>query len=194
MSPLQAQFGAIDIYWFDQILRGRISPGMKIFDAGFGGGRNLAYLLNEGYGVSGCDPAPDPAAFEALRPHGDFRAEPLEAHSSPDAAFDAVICSAVLHFARDDEHFRAMLLGAWRVLKPGGIFFARMGSTIGMESRLRRISGRRYLSPDGGERYLVDEAQLMQLTAELGAKLLDPIKTTVVQDQRSMTTWVLRKF
>jgi len=33
----------------------------------------------------------------------------------------------------------------------------------------------------------------MQKTAELNATLLDPLKTTVVQNQRSMTTWVLRK-
>jgi hypothetical protein len=34
---------------------------------------------------------------------------------------------------------------------------------------------------------------LMDLTARLGGRLLDPLKTTVVQDQRSMTTWVVRK-
>jgi hypothetical protein len=33
----------------------------------------------------------------------------------------------------------------------------------------------------------------MRLTAELGGELLDPLKTTVVQNQRSMTTWVMRK-
>jgi hypothetical protein len=34
---------------------------------------------------------------------------------------------------------------------------------------------------------------LMDASRALGGDLLDPIKTTVVQDQRSMTTWVLRK-
>ena len=47
--------------------------------------------------------------------------------------------------------------------------------------------------PDGSERYLVDEALLMGLTHDLGGELLDPLKTTVVQNQRCMTTWVLRK-
>jgi hypothetical protein len=47
--------------------------------------------------------------------------------------------------------------------------------------------------PDGSERYLVDEALLIELTEELGGQWLDPLKTTVVQNQRSMTTWVVRK-
>ena len=45
---LQDQFGNIDIYVFDQLLRGRIAPGMRVFDAGCGGGRNLVYLLRNG--------------------------------------------------------------------------------------------------------------------------------------------------
>ncbi len=99
----------------------------------------------------------------------------------------------MLHFARDEAHFRAMLHGAWRLLKPGGLFFCRLASSIGMESRMRPLGGRRFLLPDGSERFLVDEAYLMALTAELGGSLLDPLKTTVVQDQRCMTTWVVRR-
>ena len=46
-ADLQEQFGNIDIYLFDQLLRGRIGPGMRVLDAGCGGGRNLVYLLRE---------------------------------------------------------------------------------------------------------------------------------------------------
>ena len=31
---LEDQFGPIDIYLFDQLLRGRIQPGMRVLDAG----------------------------------------------------------------------------------------------------------------------------------------------------------------
>jgi tellurite methyltransferase len=62
-----------------------------------------------------------------------------------------------------------------------------------MENRVEPISGRRCRLPDGSERYLVDEPQLLELTEALGADWLDPLKTTVVQNQRSMTTWVVRK-
>jgi 2-polyprenyl-3-methyl-5-hydroxy-6-metoxy-1,4-benzoquinol methylase len=197
MPTLQEQFGGIDIYLFDQLLRGNITAGMKIFDAGCGGGRNIVYLLREGYDVSGVDP--DPHAIEAVRrlapqlPAENFRVQTAEANSFPDAFADVVICSAVLHFARDDDHFRAMLLGAWRSLKPGGLFFSRLASSIGSERLVKKISGHRYILADVTERYLVDEAMLMRWTDELGAQLVDPIKTTIVQNLRSMTTWVLRK-
>jgi len=45
-------------------------------------------------------------------------------------------------------------------------------------------------------RYTRDDEQfdmLVDLTARLGGALADPLKTTVVQDMRSMTTWVVRK-
>lgn len=201
MGRLQEQFGPIDIYLFDQILRGRIGPPpLRIFDAGCGGGRNLVYFLREGYDVYGVDA--DPNAVAAVRSlaaktgnSGDcFRCERLEEEISfPEASADVVISSAVLHFAADDVQFRAMLLGSWRVLKPGGMFFCRLASSIGIAGMVRPVQGRRHLLPDGSERYLVDERMLLDLTRELGGELLDPIKTTVVQGQRAMTTWVVRK-
>ncbi|HEU5022359.1 MAG TPA: class I SAM-dependent methyltransferase [Bryobacteraceae bacterium] len=190
MSPLREQFGDIDIYLFDQLLRGRIRRNDRILDAGCGGGRNLVYFLHEGYEVFAVDS--EKRAIENL-PADHFRAEPLEAMSFPDAFFDVAIVSAVLHFAKSDDHFLAMLHGVWRVLKPGGLFFCRLASSIGIENRIQRVSEGRYLLPDGSERYLADETKLMNLTEQLGGKLLDPLKTTVVQNQRSMTTWVLQK-
>jgi SAM-dependent methyltransferase len=197
MDTLAEQFGAIDIYLFDQLLRGRIRPGMRVLDAGCGAGRNLVYLLREGYEVFGADE--DGRAIAEVRriaphlPADNFRVESVEALSFPDGFADVVLSSAVLHFARDDEQFGAMLRGSWRVLRPGGLFFCRLASDIGMEGRFQSIAGRRFRLLDGSERYLVNEAMLMKWTAELGGQLLDPLKTTVVQGQRAMTTWVLRK-
>lgn len=170
---------------------------MRILDAGCGNGRNLVYLLNEGYEVFGTDA--DPRAIEAVRksaptpPAENFRLETVEAMSFPNAFADVVISSAVLHFARDEDHFNAMLREMWRVLKPGGLFFSRLASSIGMEDRIESISGRTSLLPDGSVRYLVDEALLCSLTEKLRGEMLDPLKTTIVQNERCMTTWVLRK-
>jgi len=201
VPTLQEQFGQIDIYLFDQLLRGRIVPGMRILDAGCGGGRNLVYLLREGYEVYAADA--DPRALESVRslartvapslPMSNFRLEAVEQMSFEDACADVVISNTVLHLATDDAQFEAMLLGSWRVLKPGGLFFCRLASTIGMENQFEHLHGRRYRSPDGAERYLVDEALLASLAQRLGAELADPLKTTVVQNMRAMTTWVLRK-
>jgi len=195
-TSLQEQFGNIDIYLFDQLLRGRIVPGMRVFDAGCGGGRNLVYLLRNGYEVAGNDQDPGAVAqlralAESLAPgrSHDFRIEPIEATSFPDASFDVVIASAVLHFARDAAHFESMLRQLWRVLKPGGMFFARLASTIGIDD-VDPLGHGRYRLPDGSDRYLVDAATIESWTSTLGGTLIDPIKTTVVHEQRSMTTWV----
>jgi len=198
---LHEQFGDIDIYLFDQLLRGRIAPGSRVLDAGCGSGRNLVYLLREGYEVCGADL--DPRAVEVVRrlaaqlaptlPANNFRAEPIEEMSFPEGFADVVLSSAVLHFARDDDHFQAMVRGSWWVLKPGGLLFCRLASSIGMEHQVKQLEGRRYLLPDGSERYLVDEQLLVNLTKDLGGQLADPLKTTVVQNQRCMTTWVVRK-
>ena len=200
-SALPEQFGQIDIYLFDQLLKGRITPGMRILDAGCGSGRNLHYLLREGFEVYAVDP--DAQAVETVRalarrlapalPPSNFSVQAVEHMSFDDAWADVVICNTVLHFARDDAHFEAMLHGAWRVLKPGGLFFSRLGSSTGMETQIVPLGGRRHQSPDGSERYLVDDALLRALTARLDAALAEPLKTTVVHGQRAMTTWVLRK-
>jgi tellurite methyltransferase len=200
---LDAEFGGIDIYLFDQLLRGRITPRDRVFDAGCGWGRNLVYLLRAGCEVHAVDQDPD--AIRAVRelaarlapalPPENFRVEPIEQTSMTERSASVVISSAVLHFALDDAEFDGMLTGSWRVLAPGGLFFCRLATSIGIESRVERLGpgGRRHRLPDGTTRYLADEPLLMSLTSRLGGRLLDPIKTTVVQDQRAMTTWVVRK-
>jgi tellurite methyltransferase len=220
-TALAELLGGIDIHLLDQVLKGRIRRGMRVFDAGSGAGRNVEYLMRAGLGVAATDR--DPGALAALvalagrvapeLPHTNFRVDLLEDLDEPAESADVVLCIAVLHFARDAAHFRAMLDGAWRVLKPGGLFFARLASYVGVETLVQpfvssgggpagggaqpRATGAlgpgRHGLPDGTERFLVDEAFLVHETARLGGELVDPLKTTVVHGQRGMSTWVLRK-
>ena len=196
---IQEQFGQIDIYVFDQILRGNIAPGMRVLDAGCGYGRNLVHLLREGCDVFALDA--DPEAIQHVRnlsvsletglPGENFQVGLIERMPFPDEFADVVICNSVLHFARDDQHFRTMLSELWRVLKPGGMLFCRLGSRIGMQ--FEHLRGNVFRISDGSEWFLVDEEMLLGLTDELNAVLADPLKTTIVQDYRCMTTWVTRK-
>lgn len=198
---LQEWFGGIDIYLFDQLLKGRITHEMRLLDAGCGGGRNLIYFLRSGYDVSGIDESNRSitqvrelaATFAPQLPSDNFRVEAVEEMSFYDASFDVVISSAVLHFARDEGHWQRMLSEMWRVLKPGGIFFARLASSIGIQEKIELIEGRRYHLPDGSDRFLVDELMLRRATDALGAEWLEPFKTVVVADMRSMSNWCLRK-
>jgi SAM-dependent methyltransferase len=199
-ADLRSAFGDVDIYLFDQLLRGRFDGRRRLLDAGCGSGRNLSYVLARGFDVYAIDE--DPAAIAATRrlamrlapalPLDNIRQGTLHALPWPDGHMDAVICSAVLHFARDRSHFERMLRDMWRVLAPGGLFFARLASSIGLEPPLPDPVGRVRL-PDGSDRFVVDERMLLELTSALGATLLDPIKTTNVQNQRCMTTWVLQR-
>lgn len=198
---LPETFGHIDIYLFDQLLKGRITARDRVLDAGCGSGRNLFYLMKMGCAVSAVDSRPDAVAGVAELavelgtglPPENFRVEPVEALSFADESFDVVISSAVLHFAQDDAHFDAMVRAMWRVLRPGGMFFARLASSVAIENTIRPLGRGHFILPDGSDRYLVTTEKIEQLTTALGGQLLDPLKTTVVDVQRSMTTWVARK-
>jgi ubiquinone/menaquinone biosynthesis C-methylase UbiE len=194
-------FGDIDIYLFDQILKGRFNVDMSILDAGCGSGRNLIYFLRGGFRVFAVDQ--NPQAIEQIRllaktlnpnlPSENFQLSSVEKMPFQDEQFDAVISSAVLHFAENSEHFQTMLAEMWRVLKPKGIFFARLASSIGIEKLIKPTGNDRYLLPDGSERFLVNEEMLTSAITRFGGIWLEPLKTTNVQNLRCMTTWVLQK-
>jgi SAM-dependent methyltransferase len=198
---LQEQFGGVDVYLFDQLLKDRFDPRMRILDAGCGSGRNLVYFLREGFEVCGVDTSPDAIArvrvlARSLAPHlptENFRREPVEKMSFEGESFDAVLSSAVLHFARDEAHWLAMMREMWRVLKPGGIFFARLASTAGVEGEVRHLGGRLYRLPGGAEWLLSDERLLRETTDSLRGELLEPLKTVVVHGARAMSVWCVRK-
>ena len=198
---LQQLYGNIDIYLFDQLLKGRFDTCHKVLDAGCGGGRNLVYFLRNGFDVYGIDPNPN--AVEAVKrlayglvsnlPLSNFNVAAAEDLPFDDGVFDLVISSAVLHFATDEKHFDAMLQSMWRVLKPGGYLFARLASDIGIETLVQSRGNGRYLLPDGSERFLVNQQMLLDYTEKLNGQLFEPIKTTNVQNLRCMTTWCLQK-
>lgn len=194
-------FGNIDIYLFDQILKDRFPPDSKILDVGCGGGRNLIYFLQNGFDVYAIDQKPEAVLnarsmahhFDANLLQDNFQISNAEKMPFESDYFDSIICSAVLHFAENEDHFYAMFDEMWRVLKKGGVFFARLASTIGIENKIQQIDDRRFLLPDGSERFLVDEEMLISMTEKVGGTFLEPIKTTNVQNLRCMTTWVLQK-
>ena len=201
LEELRRACAGIDVYLFDQLLKGRVTAGMKLLDAGVGGGRNVAYLLGAGVEVHAVDR--DPAAVAAARrlfaeraprlPPANVRQAALDHLPYRDGAFDVVLAIAVLHFADDEAHFDAMLGELWRVLALGGLLFARLASRIGIEDRAEPLGGGRFRLPDGSDRFLVDEAMLLDRTRRLGGEQLEPVKTVNVQGQRCMTNWMLRK-
>ena len=198
---LAEQFGNIDIYLFDQLLKGRITKDMRILDAGCGSGRNLVYFLRNGYTVYAVDRSED--AIRAVRELGatlapdwseeQARVEAVERMSFATESFDFVISNAVLHFAEDEAHFQQMMEELWRVLAPGGMLFIRLASSIGIEDRIKPLGADRYLLPDGSTRFLVNEEMMLETTAALKGMLFEPIKTVNVAGLRCMSTWCIKK-
>ncbi len=200
-NKLAEAFGDIDIYLFDQLLKGRYDNCKDIIDVGCGSGRNMVYFLKNGYNVFGIDPNPDAIATVQLLaqqlapdiPPAHFMVAKAEDMPFAAASFDLVICSAVLHFADSTTHFEQMLHAMWHILRPGGFFFARLASDIGIEHLVTPMGNGSYLLPDGSTRYLVSNDRLQQYTQLLKAELYEPIKTTNVSNLRAMTTWCMRK-
>lgn len=200
-EALKGVFGGLDIYLFDQLLRGNIRTGMSVLDAGCGRGRNLRYLLRAGMDVHAVDR--DAERLAAVRTMARSLAPGWDGGRAliadiarlpyPDHRFDVVLASAVLHFAADLSAFEAQLDELWRVLSPGGLLWTRLASSIGLEQRVVALGNQRFRLPDGSDRFLVSEEDLLAQGERLGAELVDPIKTTNVQGLRCMTTWVLRK-
>ena len=152
MSEIVEQFGAIDIYLFDQLLRGQD----RARDAGFGCGVRVGAQsglfsqggvrgVRRGLGLAGRGEHPPVGgvAGAGARRQTTFGWKLSRRCLFPSGFADVVLSSAVLHFARGDEQFLAMLHGTWRVLKAGGLLFCRLASSIGMEQQVRRIDGRR---------------------------------------------------
>ncbi len=200
-NNLKETFGNIDIYLFDQLLKGRFDHCESIIDIGCGGGRNMVYFLRNGFNVFGIDQ--DPEAIASVRslarqlapkiPSENFFVGRVDEIPFPPVSFDLAICSAVLHFANDHAYFERMIRAIWNVLKPGGFLFARLASDIGIEHLVQPLGSGRFLLPDGSTRFLVNEQELMRYGRDLNGNLFEPIKTTNVSNMRCMTTWCLQK-
>lgn len=201
ISELNKLLGNIDIYLLDQILKGRFSADMKILDAGCGEGRNAVYLINGGYQVFGIDQNEMAIQYcrfmaKSLDKSYDvhrFQVGGLEEIPFHTEAFDAVICSAVLHFAQDETNFWQMINEMQRVLKPGGILWFRMTTAFGgILEQSHALEGGKYLLPDASERFLLTQNHLDKLE-RLGMKFLEHPKSVLVHGQRAMGVFVMEK-
>ncbi|WP_111668957.1 class I SAM-dependent methyltransferase [Algoriphagus litoralis] len=201
VTELNRLLGNVDIYLLDQILKGRFTKEMKILDAGCGEGRNAVYFINKGYPIFGIDPNEMAIQYcrylsKSLNPEFDahrFQVGRLEDIPFHAGAFDAVICSAVLHFADSVDNFWQMISEIYRVLKPGGIFWFRMTTGFGgILEESQALENGNFLLPEGSERFLLTQVHVDNLE-KMGFRHLENPKSVLVHGQRAMGVFVLEK-
>lgn len=202
VNELNALLGNIDIYLLDQILKGRFDKQMKILDAGCGEGRNCIYFLHQRYQIFGCDA--NPIAIQMARIYAQtiqkdydihrFQKASIEDMPFHQGAFDAMISSAVLHFARSESHFFQMMDEMMRVLKPGAVFFLRMCTDAGnILANSPHLGEGVYLLPDGSERFVLTAKLEKEVLDRYALEYLEPSKSVLVHGLRSMGVFVFRK-
>jgi len=195
------EIGNMDIYLLDQLLRGRITAGSKILDAGCGIGRNSEFFIRNNFDIYGIDSDQEAiqSAKEQIPLWNDhfelkhFFAANLIETPFPNNEFDFIISIAVLHFSKDRAHFTKLFEELVRVLKAGGILFIRMTSKHTLAHLSRHLHDDVYHIPDDTTRYLLDVDYLKELMAKNKLSLADPIKTVNVENVRTMAVVVLQK-
>lgn len=197
MHDLYSLLGYTDIYLIDQIMKGRFVPPQRILDAGAGAGRNLQWFVYQGFEVFATD-----REAEAIRglseqythlPPERWHLCALEKMPFTDDYFDHIICSAVLHFADSPRHFNDMMTEMTRVLRPGGTLFIRMTTDQGLPPNYFSLGNGRFALADGTERFLLTPTLLSETCQRLSLQLIEPFKTVLVDQVRSMAVLVLRK-
>ncbi len=178
-------------------MKGRYQPGDQLLDAGCGNGRNLHWFLHNGFNIKGIDISELALAqvksSYPLMPEGNLLVASLQNIPFGDNHFNHIICSAVLHFAKNDAQFNYMLGEMVRVLKTGGSLFIRMASNIGIEDKVQFISEGNYAIPDGSTRFLLTRQLLAQGMHQNNLSFIEPLKTVNVDDERCMSTLLLQK-
>ncbi len=201
VSQFNQRLGNIDIYLLDQILKGRFVASMKVLDAGCGEGRNLIWFMQQGYEIHAIDQNESALQMLKYQMHSLHREDLVENVYKmdlaemlfPDKAFKIVICSAVLHFANNEQHFDAMLNELTRVTAGGGYLFIRATTTRGLSpASYQTIGNGRFYLADGSERFLMTDAHISKLLA-MGWEAVEPIKSVLVEDYRSMLVAILRR-
>ncbi|BDD06399.1 class I SAM-dependent methyltransferase [Aureibacter tunicatorum] len=187
---INRSLGNMDLYLMDQLLKGRFEKEHRILDVGCGEGRNLYYFIQQGYEIYGIDQ--DRQAIKFLKMlsktlnsdldadcfiHGDASDMPY-----PPRAFDVVICNAVLHFAKDLENFMQMISELERVVKLEGSVFIRMAFDLdGMPELNEEFPFR------------LNRTLLEKVKKKFDFEEIEPFKTVLIPEMRSMATIILKK-
>lgn len=189
IQELNRELGNIDLFLLDQILKGRFEQAARILEVGCGEGRNLTYFIRNGYDVWGIDH--HPTALQMLRMighslHTNFDKEKfIEAKITeipfPPQSFDAIICSAVLHFSPSEEAFFAAWDEMMKVLRKDGFLFISMYSSIPFPGKTQ------------SDFFLLTETLYRTVLQRYKLQEIEPTRTVVTGDAQAIAYLILKK-
>ena len=189
--------GKADVYLLDQIMKGIYTQTDKILDAGCGHGRHISLFEKLELDIYGIDINKERIHHckqEFPKISKKFQVSDLKQIPFDDGFFEHVISSAVFHFATSKAHFKCLFAEHIRVMKIGGTLFIRMTSQFGLAPKsLRIVEEGIYVLPDGTQRFLISYSLVKELQEEFHLKLIEPIKTVNVSDERAMAVLMFQK-
>ena len=189
IQELNHELGNIDLMLLDQILKGRFENSHRILDAGCGEGRNLTYFIKNGYDVWGIDN--NATALKMLKMTGrslhksfdpeKFITTEITEVPFPPQSFDAVICSAVLHFSPSEEAFFTALDEIMKVLQKDGFLFISMYSELYSNSKMQ------------SNYFLLTKDLYASLLKRYELQEVEPAKTVITENNWPVTYLMLKK-
>lgn len=188
-------FGDMDLFLMDFVLKGKIPPTGKVLDAGCGEGRNAVYFVQQGYELLGIDS--DASKIRLAEYLGNnistsratFKTGNLRSLDSQ-KSFDLILCSRVLHFSNSVQDFMQMWENLTKKLKPGGLFYLSMDSTV--ENSLGVDAGNgMYEFPDGAIRFSLTSSLYEEI--KKGFEEIEPLKTLIQNNVRAQSFVLLKK-
>jgi tellurite methyltransferase len=192
LADYNNQFGDIDLFLLDLLLKGHIKDGADVLDAGCGAGRNAFFFLKNGHNVKAIDRQKSEVNAINLMSRsfgkgdvallGELSHLPYE-----DRSFDLIVCSRVLHFAESNEKYKEILSELYRVLRPSGILYISMNSRIGLSQK----EDMKVRSNSGSNALLLTSAMVAEIEATWNKLMAN--RTVLFDQGQSETTLVLQK-
>jgi SAM-dependent methyltransferase len=190
LADYNNEFGDMDLFLLDLLLKGYVEEEEPVLDAGCGSGRNTFFFLKQGYTVHAIDNNKNEVTATNFMSRSLGRGEVavlgnLRELPFANSQFGLVVCSRTLHFAESESDFHKMIEELHRVLRRGGVLYISMNSAIANVEEQKK-------SPIATESRVLLTTEMIAGLSKGFKKLLDT-RTVFFEAKHQETTIILVK-